>query len=822
MKIKGSKKNNTGPEKGNIEAQNKAPEFERVSPDPNVGLTSEQVAARVAAGAVNESVASPTKTVGRIIRDNVCTYFNLIFALLAIALIAVGSFAQLTFLAVIVANTMIGIVQEINAKKTLDRLSIISEPTATAVRDGKEQKIPADKIVLDDIVIFSAGNQIGADASVAAGEIQVNESLVTGESDEITKRAGDKLLSGSFVVSGKCRAKIEAVGKDSFVSGLTLAAKKAKKKEKPGMMRALTRLVQIIGIIIIPVGIIMFWRQKELLSLATQANVEKTTAALIGMIPEGLYLLVSMALAVSVVRLAKKKTLVHDLGCIETLARVDVLCVDKTGTITENVMLAERVISFAEANLTEGTLEKIIADFVGNMNADNNTMEALKEAYARPTYRRAERVVPFSSKTKFSAVSFSDEESYLVGAPEFLLGENYGLYRERVEEHTVRGYRVVMVARAGKRYDDGTFDRLTPLGLILLSNKIRPEAKATFEYFARQKVNIKVISGDNPITVADAARRAGIESADKYIDASTLNTPEKLERAVLEYTVFGRVTPDQKKQFVKILKDAGHTVAMTGDGVNDVLALKSADCSIAMASGSEVACQVSDLVLLDSDFSSMPSVVAEGRRVINNIERAASLFLVKNIFSFVLAIISIFAVFEYPFTPTQLSLISAITIGIPSFFLALEPNENLIKGNFLVNVIVRALPAALTDLFVILFVILFSQAFSIGAAITSTITALLVCFVGLFAVYKVCQPLNEMRIAVLGLVLVLFILAVSIIPSFFDISPLNFGGVLILIVFMLLIPTVQKVATVAVEKAGVILGKAYNKVKAVIKKNMID
>ena len=795
-------------------------EFTRKTPDANIGLSKDDVELRMAAGANNKQVASPTKSVGKIIQTNICTYFNLIFALLALALVLVGSFEQLTFLVIVIANTLIGIVQEINAKRTLDKLSLLTEANAVVIRAGKEEKIRAEDLVIDDIVVFTAGNQISADGEVVMGEIQVNESLITGESDEITKRAGDKLLSGSYVISGKCRARLEAVGKDSFVSELTLAAKKTKKKTQPGMMKSLTRLVQVIGIIIIPIGIALFIRQKDALTLAP--NVEKTTAALIGMIPEGLYLLVSVALAVSVVRLAKKKTLVHDLGCIETLARVDVLCVDKTGTITENVMLAENVVTFEEALTTREEMERVLCDFVGNMPADNNTMEALRDAFSAPAYRRAEKIVSFSSKTKFSAVSFSEDESYLVGAPEFLLGEGYGLYRERVEKYTVQGYRVVMLAHAGKRYSDGSFDRLTPLGLVLLTNKIRPEAKQTFEYFARQGVAIKVISGDNPITVADAARRAGVEGADKYIDATTLTTPEKLERAVLEYTVFGRVTPEQKKQFVKVLKGAGHTVAMTGDGVNDILALKAADCSIAMASGSEVACQVSNLVLLDSNFASMPSVVAEGRRVINNIERAASLFLVKNIFSLVLAIISIFAEFVYPFSPTQLSLVSALTIGIPAFFLALEPNEKRIEGRFLSNVLVRALPAALTDLFIILFVILFSIAFSMDMAVTSTVTTLLMCMVGFYVVYKFCQPLNEMRIAVLAFVGLLFILSVTVIPAFFGLSAIGFGGWLVLVAFVLLIPTVQHAMSVIVSGVGKGVSCAINKIKAVVKKNMLD
>lgn len=803
-----------------VEAEKKY--IARVEADDTRGLNEEQVRERKENGYANSAIAPTTKTVGQIIKSNICTYFNLIFILLALALAIVGSFSQMTFLIIVAANTLIGIIQEINAKRTLDKLNLISEPYAVAVRNGKEVKLREEDLVLDDIAVFSAGNQICADGVVTSGEVQVNESLITGESDEITKRKGDNLLSGSFVISGKCKARLTSVGKNSFVSKLTLAAKKTKKKQQPGMMKSLTRLVQCIGIIIIPVGICLFLRQHFSLGLTTKANIEKTTAALIGMIPEGLYLLVSIALAVSVVRLAKKKTLVHDLKCIETLARVDVLCVDKTGTITEDTMSFEGLVPFEDAVTTKAEMENILCDFTGNMNADNNTMEALKNALGKPNYRRAERVVAFSSRTKYSAVSYRENESYILGAPEFILREKFELYRKQIEEYTSGGYRVLLLAHAGKRIGDNIFDYITPLGLVLLANKIRPDAKKTFEYFAKQNVKIKVISGDNPITASNAAKLAGIEGAEKYIDASTLTTTEKMEKAVLEYTVFGRVTPEQKKQFVRILKKAGHTVAMTGDGVNDVLALKEADCSIAMASGSDVACGVSDLVLLNSDFSSMPSVVAEGRRVINNIERSASLFLVKNIFSFVLSLISIFAVFEYPLTPTQLSLISTVTIGIPSFILALEPNENMIKGKFLLNVLYRAFPAALTNLLCVLGVLLFSKAFVIDSAIISTITTLLMGLVGLAVVYKACKPFNEIRVIMFGLVSFLFALAVLTLPKIFGFVPLGLGGYLVLIVFVLLIPTVMKVMSVSITKIVEFFSWLGKKIKNIIKKSVID
>lgn len=759
------------------------PPINRLEPDPTVGLSAADVQDRTDKGYANLSVTSPTNTVRHIILSNVFTYFNFIFFALAAALICVGSFNNLTFLGVILVNTAIGIVQELNAKRTLDKLTLLAEPRATVVRDGKESAIPTESLVVDDIVIFSAGNQICADAVVVSGEVQVNESLVTGESDEITKRAGDSLLSGSFIVSGVCRARLDKVGHDSFVSKLTLDAKKSSKSGHPGMMRSLTRLVQVIGVVIIPMGIALFLRQRAMLDLTTKENVEKTTAALIGMIPEGLYLLANVALAVSVVKLAKKETLVHDLKCIETLARVDVLCVDKTGTITEPVMEVEQIISLNEQT-SEAKLESLLTDFAGNMAADNNTMQALKNRFGKPRFRKAVSVQSFSSTTKTSGVSFGDAEHYLLGAPEFLLKDGYDLWRAHIEPYAATGCRVLMFAHVGA-------DRiLTPLGLVLLTNKIRPNARATFEYFTEQGVAIKVISGDNPLTVSAAAAAAGIPDADNGIDLSTVKTDEALEDAAASYTVFGRVTPEQKRKLVRYLKKAGHTVAMTGDGVNDVLALKEADCSVAMASGSDVACQVSHLVLLNSDFASMPSVVAEGRQVINNIERSASLFLVKNIFSFVLSLISIFAVFAYPLTPVQLSLISTTTIGIPAFFLALEKNENLVRGKFLRNVLFRALPAALTDLFIIGGVILFEHAFSLENEMISTISTILMGGVGFAMVFRISRPFNWKRAVLLGGLLTLFVGTMLIVPGFLSLAPIDFQGALVLVVFALLIPSV--------------------------------
>ncbi|MBR7033379.1 MAG: HAD-IC family P-type ATPase, partial [Clostridia bacterium] len=664
---------------------------------------------------------------------------------------------------------------------TLDSLTIMTEPKARVIRDGRVFSLPINKLVLDDLVIFSSGNQICADAVVTEGEVQVNEALVTGESDEITKGPGTKLLSGSFVVSGECTARLTAVGENSFVNKLTLGAKKAKSKKKQGMVLALSRLIMVIGITIIPIGTALFMRQFGVLSI--KENIEKTTAALIGMIPEGLYLLVSVTLAVSVIKLARKDTLVHDLNCVETLARVDTLCVDKTGTITDNTMQVSGIL-----NITSEDAVPLLKDFVYNMSADNITMTTLKKHFGETVSRPAVEVVPFSSSTKMSSVSFGPSENYILGAPEFVLRGQYQNYRPIIEPHVMDGKRVLIFASSPSvRISDAS--KVRPLALVLFTNPIRPEARETFAYFAEQGVDIKVISGDNPLTVAAAARDAGINGAEKCVDLTSLS-PEDVVAAAGEYTVFGRVTPEQKKILVSSLKKAGHTVAMTGDGVNDILALKEADCSIAMASGSDIACQVSHLVLLKSQFSSLPSVVAEGRQVINNIQRSASLFLVKNIFSFLLAVISIFASFVYPLKPAQISLVSVLTIGIPSFILALEKNESRVKGKFLPNVIYNALPAALSDLIVVLGVILFSLAFNMNPSVSSTVSTLLMALVGFTMVVKMCRPFNKIRVTLVISLGVLFFIGILVLPGFFEISAPDFGGYLVLGVFTLLIPSV--------------------------------
>lgn len=758
-----------------------------LTPDSELGLSSAQAQERVDAGWANLPIDPPGKTVGQIVRSNVFTYFNMLFFFLAACVLAVGSWQNVMFMGVVLANIAIGIVQELRSKRTLDKLTLLTAPQGAVIRDGRRRKIPTSEMVRDDIVEFSAGDQIFADAVVVAGECSANEALITGEADEIKKKPGDELLSGSFVVSGQCRARLTRVGADSFANRLTLEAKAAKPPQQSEMMRSLTRLVQVIGIAIIPLGILMAVKEIAWLGRSVTDGVVATVASLIGMIPEGLYLLTSMALAAGVVRLAQKRTLVHDMGCIETLARVDVLCVDKTGTVTENKMTVEDVVPLCPERFEESDIRLIMADYVAAMRADNDTMAALRRYFTGEVKQPAIKAVPFTSAKKFGGVSFHEDETYLLGAPDVLLGERGGKYAKQIDAYSAKGCRVLLLGLYdGDPEDERPEAGLMPIALILLSNKIREEAPETFKYFAAQGVAIKVISGDNALAVSEVARRAGIRGAENYVDARTLETDEDIAEAVERYTVFGRVTPDQKRRFVRALKAAGHTVAMTGDGVNDVLALKEADCSVAMASGSDAACQVSHIVLLESNFAAMPSVVAEGRRVINNIERSASLFLVKNIFSFILAVITLVFTLPYPVTSAQMSLVSALTIGIPGFILAMEPNSARIKGKFLPNVVGRALPGGLTNLFLVLGAILFCLVFELPEDMMGTICTVILCVVGLMVVHRTCKPYDLLRRAMMAALVVGFGICVLVLPELFTISKLDLPAGMILGVFVLL------------------------------------
>lgn len=756
----------------------------RYRPDHQTGLTAQQVQEHRMHGWTNQPVDPPSKTTKEIIQENVFTYFNLIFLVLAVLLCLVGSFRDLTFLPVIVLNTLIGIIQETRAKKVLDNLTMLNAPHAMVIRDGKKSQINAEDLVVDDIVIFEAGNQVCADAEVCAGEVQVNESLLTGESDEITKRKGDQLMSGSFIVSGQCHARLDKVGADSYISRLTLEAKAMQNTEQSEMIRSLDKLVKWVGVAIIPIGIILFIQAFVFQGEGFRSSVTSMIAAVIGMIPEGLYLLASVALAVSSIRLAQKKVLLHDMKCIETLARVNVLCVDKTGTITENTMEVQDVIPTKEYE--EGKLRplsELLGDFTAAQSSDNITMEAMKRYFKIVSGKKAVAKTGFSSASKYSSVTF-EEASYVLGAPEFVLKEQYENYEETISAHASKGARVLVFGTAKEEPDGKPLkEAVTPLAYVLLGNPIRQEAKETFTYFAEQGVEVKVISGDNPLTVSEVAKEAGIAGAERYVDASTLHTEEEMRAAVLNNAVFGRVTPNQKRKFVQILKEEGKTVAMTGDGVNDVLALKDADCSIAMASGSDAAAQASQLVLLESDFSCMPEVVLEGRRVVNNIQRSASLFLVKNIFSFLLSLVSFVFMFTYPLEPSQISLISMFTIGVPAFFLALEPNKNIIKGHFLTNVFLKALPAALTDVLAVGALVIFGRTFGVSSADISTAATMLLSIVGFMILYTISAPMNVLRGVILGGCIVGLLFCSIFLNDLFAITGMTTKCVMLFVVF---------------------------------------
>lgn len=760
-------------------------EITRINTDTQIGLTTEQVSKRVAEGADNRPVDSPSKSVRDIIADNVFTYFNLVFLVIAVLLALVGSYRDLTFLPIIISNTLIGIFQELKSKSVLDKLTVLNAPVTTVIRDGEEQTVPSRELVLDDIAVFKAGDQISADAVVISGNVSVNESLLTGESDEISKNSGDSLMSGSYVVSGSCRARLEKVGSDSYISQLTLQAKKSRKGEQSEMIRDLNRIVKIAGIVLIPIGAVLFYQAYYVSQQTIRASVQSMVAAVIGMIPEGLYLVASATLAVSAMRLALNKVLVHDMKCIETLARVDVLCVDKTGTITENCMSVTQMHPCGE-NADIAEIQGLVSDFAAAQDSDNETMVAVKNYFREPTGALPLKVTGFSSEFKYSSVNM-ENGAYVMGAPEFVLKEEYDKHRAVIESYSRKGYRVLVFGEYSGHPDGKALEQpIRPICFITLSNPIRANAPETFRYFAEQGVEIKVISGDNPVTVSEVAKQAGIRNAGNYIDASTLTTESSINDAVKRYTVFGRVTPDQKRQFVKALKRAGKTVAMTGDGVNDVLALKDADCSVAMASGSDAAAQAAQLVLLESDFSKMPEVVAEGRKVVNNLERSGSLFLVKNIFSLILSILSMCFGIVYPLKPAQISLVSMFTIGIPAFFLSQMPNRDLIKGKFMTNILLKALPAGVTDTIVVAAMIYFGNIFNVGRLDIATASTILLSMVGLMIVFEICKPMDVYKMWLWIGCTVGLIFCMLFVSDFFSISSMSNRCILLCINFSII------------------------------------
>lgn len=731
--------------------------FERFQADPTKGLTLQQVEKRIANHLVHYNTEVPTKSIGQIIWSNFFTLFNLLNFGLGLAVLLVGSYKNLLFLGIVICNLLISILQEIKAKKTIDKLSLFSESKVEVIRDSKKQIISANEIVLDDIINYYLGNQVLVDSTIITGECLVNESFITGEDVPIKKIKGDLLLSGSFVISGHATTRCEHIGEDNYTSKISKDAKYLKKLNSE-LMLSLQKIIKWLSFIVIPVGIFLFWSQLRIPDTTLQSAVIHTVAGLIGMIPDGLVLLTSTVLAVSVIRLGKYKVLVQELYCIEMLARVDVLCLDKTGTLTEGKMELKDLI--VVPGQTKEALTIVLKNMCGALEDYTPTMMAIRDVYPNSCDWKVIKTTSFSSDTKYSSVTFDDIE-YLLGAPEFILPSKKFCVDCSLYE---KDYRVLLLA---SRKDGITKE----LGYLLIQDKIRHNAKDTLKYFKQQGVDIRIISGDNPLTVSQIAKRVGVEQYDKYIDLTTVKTAEELQKAAQTYTIFGRVTPEQKKQLIISIKKQGHTVAMTGDGVNDVLALKESDCSIAMASGSQAAKSVSQLVLLDSNFDSMPKIVEEGRRTINNIQRSASLFLVKTIYTSLLAIMFLCITAPYLFEPIQMSLTNMVTIGIPSFMLALEPNKERVSGGFLKNVISKALPTALTIFSMLVIIMITGAIFNLNQNEVSTLSVLIVAACGFLHLYRISHPFTFIRKILFVSMIIVFLLEIFFLPELFSLAP---------------------------------------------------
>lgn len=699
------------------------------------GLSHEEVEERVKQGKVNRDMSAPTKSIKRIFAENIFTLFNFTNIILAIAVFLVGSYKNLLFLIIIYTNAAISIVQEIKSKRAIDKLSLLAQVKVKAVRGGREEEIGINEIVIDDVLLIESGDQIITDSRVLDGEIEVNESFITGESDSVYKAVGDTVLSGSFVVSGNCKAQVINVGEDNYTSKISSGVKHIKEPNSE-IMRSLNKIVKVVSIAIVPISILLFLHQYNLDGNSIKLAVVNTVAAVIGMIPEGLMLLTSTVLAVSVIKLSKKKVLVQELYCIESLARVDTLCLDKTGTITEGRM---KVRDIVEVSLAKDKIACILKEIGCALDDDNSTINAIREKFNGVSMWSEKTKMPFSSQKKWSGVNFETHGTFVIGAPEFVLKDKYDKYKEIIETYS-EDFRVIVLAHSDDNFNNRDLPcNLEVLGLVLISDEVRSDAKETLKYFKEQGVDIKIISGDSPLTVAKVAREVGLENSDKYIDMQNVAESE-IDKVAQEYTIFGRVTPIQKKELIKALKRQGRTVAMTGDGVNDVLALKEADCSVGLASGSDAVRNISELVLLDSEFSAMPKIVEEGRRTINNIQRSATLFLSKTIYSTILALFFLVAPMPYPFMPIQLTLISVVTIGIPSFVLALEPNRDRVKGHFLKNVISKALGTAITDVICIIVAVVLCSKFCVPPEIYSSICVMITGFIGVMLLASLCKP----------------------------------------------------------------------------------
>ena len=722
----------------------------RYNPKLEEGLNNSQVEYRFKNKDYNYNSGVKTKTIGQIVFYNVFTLFNILNLILGLLVFLVGSYKNLLFLGVAFCNTMISIIQEIRSKMAIDKLSIISSVTANVIRNGKSEIIDVDKVVLDDIIVYKRGNQVVTDSIIKEGCVEVNESLLSGEEKHITKKVGDVLYSGSFIVSGKCTCRVDKVANDNYASKITNEAKYIKKVNSE-ILSTLNKIIKIISILIIPIGIVIFIKQYNLTNNDIASAVVNSVAAVLGMIPEGLILLTSTVLAVSVVRLSKRKVLVQQLYCIETLARVDTICLDKTGTLTEGTMQVEDVIQLSK----KYDYKEILSAMSRELTDDSPTMEAISRKFNNRVDYEVITSEPFSSEKKYSSVTFK-EGKFILGAPDIL--DTSDKMKELLEKYI--DYRTVLLKNEKEN-----------IALILLQDKIRYKAKATLDYFKKEGVDIKIISGDSEQMIINIAKRLGFSDI-RSIDMSK-NKTNRNKAIVNEYNVFARVSPEQKRDLIKSLKENGHVVAMTGDGVNDVLALKESDCSIAMANGSDAARNVSELVLLNSDFDSIPKIISEGRRTINNVERSASLFLTKTVYATLLAILFLFISMNYPFEPIQLSLISSITIGIPSFILALEPNNNRVKGNFFLNVLRKALPGGLTIVIDIVGIIAFSKLFNVNPEEISTMAVILVAFTGFVLLYKICYKFNAIRLTMFISLIIMFVGSIIGFGKIFEIVVLD-------------------------------------------------
>ena len=740
------------------------------------GLSTAEVNQRISNGKINTVDNKITKSYKQIFLNNTITFFNILNAALLGLVLFVGSYKNTLFILVIIINTIAGIYQEIKAKRTLDRLSILTTSHVEVIRDDELKEIDIDQIVLDDYIVLTTGAQIPTDSILIDGHMETNESLLTGESDPVLKQNGDTLYSGSFITSGKGICKVIHVGDDNYMNQITQEAKRLKKHNSE-LNRCLNKILKYVSIVILPIGGLLFLKQFFYGNQTFNNSIVSTVAAILGMIPEGLVLLTSVALTLSVLRLAKQNTLVQELFCIETLARVDVLCLDKTGTITEGTMKVEFDVKMSNVDISE-----IVGNLMHSLTDVNVTAQALKEHYQTKTNFNPYFVIPFSSDRKYSGTSYFNRGTYYIGAYQFLFPKGNEELEEKCIDYASEGYRILVLAHTDEVMSNEALPvDLEPLGIIVLSDVIRKDAKETLAYFNEQGVDLKVISGDDPITVSSIAKRAGLNNAHHYVDATTLSTSEEIAEALNKYSVFGRVTPQQKKAMVVALKQQGHTVAMTGDGVNDVLAFKEADCSIAMASGSDAAKNAANLVLLDNNFDAMPHIVDEGRRVINNITMSASMFLIKTIFSALIAISTIFFGQAYPFEPIQLSLISACGVGIPTFFLTYEANFARVEGNFLETVLEKSFPSAFTIAIGATLITNIGLALNYDPNMLSTVCVLFTGWNYTIALLKIYRPLTKYRKFIIYSTQFCYYISMMIGQSILELTGVSFNWLMILL-----------------------------------------